>query len=74
MARGKQNNRDLDDRRYERGSVLLRATASLRPWRTTYLVAGVDDCIDAPGLWVGARLEFLDNDLRNLTSVGGLLK
>jgi ABC-type transporter Mla subunit MlaD len=74
MARQKQNNRDTDDRRYEHGEVLLRATASLRVISTTYLVAGVDDCIDAPGLWVGARLELLDNDLRNLTSVSGLLK
>jgi ABC-type transporter Mla subunit MlaD len=74
LVRQKQNNREPNDRRYEHGEVLVRATASLRVWRTTWLVAGVDDCVDAPGVWVGARLEFLDNDLRNLTSVGGLLK
>ena len=54
MARQKQNNRDLDDRRYEHGTVMLRSTASLRVWSNIYVVGGVDDCIDAPGAWVAA--------------------
>ncbi|MBA3708005.1 MAG: MCE family protein [Planctomycetes bacterium] len=74
LIRGKHSNRELDDRRYEDGTVLVRATASLRIWKGLYVVSGVNDCVDAPGAWVGARAELLDNDLRNITSVSGLFK
>ncbi|MBA2480397.1 MAG: hypothetical protein H0V44_07025 [Planctomycetes bacterium] len=74
MIRGKHNNREPNDRRYEEGAVLIRATASLRTWKGLYLIAGVDDCGDAPGAWGGIRAELLDNDLRNITSVSGLFK
>lgn len=75
LARGTHSNRDRADRRFEEGTVLMRATATVRLWRTTWIAGGVDDILgERRGAWVGARLELLDNDLRNLTSVGGLLK
>jgi ABC-type transporter Mla subunit MlaD len=72
MAREKHSDRDPLDRRYEDGDVMLRATLGYRLWRRIYLNAGVDDCIDNPGFWGGIRVDLLDNDLRNLTSVTAL--
>jgi ABC-type transporter Mla subunit MlaD len=74
LVRGKQNDRDAIDRRYEHGSVLVRATASVRLWKGLYVLGGVDDCADTRGAWGGVRAELLDNDLRNITSVSGLFK
>lgn len=72
MAREKHSDREVDDRRYEDGDVMLRATLGYRLWKRIYLNAGVDDCIDDPGFWGGIRVDLLDNDLRNLTSVTAL--
>jgi ABC-type transporter Mla subunit MlaD len=72
MGRYKDSDRDVLDRRYEEGDFLLRATLGYRLWRRVYLIAGADDLIDDPGFWGGIRLEILDNDLRNLTSVSSL--
>jgi ABC-type transporter Mla subunit MlaD len=74
QVRGKQNTRDETDRRYEDGTLAIRATATLRlAWRL-YALAGVDDLADKPGAWVGGRFELLDNDLRNLTTFGPLFR
>jgi len=74
LARDKWDDRDPDDRRYEEGKVLLRATAMLRLWRGIYVVGGGDDLIDAPAGWAGVCLELLDNDLRNITQAAGLVR
>ena len=72
MGRFKDNKRNLDDRRYEQGDFLLRATVGYRIWRRIYLNAGVDDAIDNPGFWGGIRVDLLDNDLRNLSAASAL--
>ncbi len=72
MGRMKDNERDLDDRRYEEGDFLLRATVGYRIWRRIYLNAGVDDALDNPGFWGGIRVDLLDNDLRNLSAASAL--
>jgi ABC-type transporter Mla subunit MlaD len=66
MGRMKDNNRLPDDRRYEKGDFMLRATASWRVYDRWWLIAGGDDLLgkDA-GVFVGLRAELLDNDLRN---------
>ncbi len=69
LLRHKDNGRDTDDRRYEKGQAMLRATAELRLWQRVSLIAGGDDLIDKPGLWVGVRGELLDNDLRNMVTL-----
>lgn len=74
MGRFKDNQRDTNDRRYEDGEFLLRATFGYRLWHRIYLNAGVDDLIDKPGFWGGIRVDLLDNDLRNLTSVSAISK
>jgi ABC-type transporter Mla subunit MlaD len=72
MGRFKDNERDLNDRRYEEGDFLVRATVGYRIWRRIYLNAGVDDLIDKPGFWGGIRVDLLDNDLRNLTAASAV--
>lgn len=72
MARAKHNTREPDDRRYEDGHVLLRASTDWRLWGGIYATIGCDDLLERPGLWAGLRGELLDNDLRNLVSVVGL--
>ena len=72
MGRFKDNQRNVDDRRYEDGDFLLRATLGYRIWKRIYLNVGVNDLIDHPGLWGGIRVDLLDNDLRNLTSVSAI--
>ena len=57
---------------FAKAGVMLRATLGYRLWKRIYLNAGVDDCIDDPGFWGGIRVDLLDNDLRNLTSVTAL--
>jgi phospholipid/cholesterol/gamma-HCH transport system substrate-binding protein len=74
MARDKSNNREVDDRRYEEGKALLRASASYRLWERIYLSAGADDLLDEPGLWGGVRGEILDDDIRNFFSVTSVIK
>ncbi len=66
MARMKDRDRETDDRRYEEGDFLLRATASWRLYDRWSLIGGVDDLLgDTPGAYLGLRAELLDNDLRN---------
>lgn len=65
IARLKDNERESDDRRYERGDVRLRAYLSWRVLGRWWLIAGGDDLIDEPGVFVGLRGELLDADLRN---------
>lgn len=66
LARQKDSERDADDRRYERGDVMLRATMSCRLWDRWWIIAGGDDLVGRdPGVFVGLRAELLDNDLRN---------
>jgi len=74
MVRDKMDERDPDDRRYERGTVLVRSVAYVRVWSRVYLAAGGDDLADDPAAWVGLRAELLDNDLRSLAAVAGVLK
>lgn len=74
MVRGKQNNREETDRRYEDGNVLVRATVSLRLVWLVYADVGVNDLAGTPGWWLGGQIELLDNDLRNLTTFGPLFR
>jgi ABC-type transporter Mla subunit MlaD len=74
MGRQKDNQRLPLDRRYESGSMMLRATVDYRLWNRIYLRAGGDDLLDHPGVWLGLRAELLDNDLRNITTVSALAR
>ncbi len=74
LVRGKQNNREVTDRRYEDGSVLVRATLSVRMLWRVYGEVGGNDLSGTPGWWLGGRIELLDNDLRNLTTFGPLFR
>ena len=66
MARMKDRDREPDDRRYEDGDFMLRATASWRIFDRWSVIAGGDDLFgDKPGAFLGLRAELLDNDLRN---------
>ncbi len=66
MGRQKDNDRLPDDRRYEHGDFMLRATASWRMFDRWSLIVGGDDLLgDEAGVFVGLRAELLDNDLRN---------
>jgi len=66
MGRLKDNNRVPDDRRYEQGDYMVRATLSWRVFDRWWLIGGVDDLAsDNPGPYFGLRAELLDNDLRN---------
>lgn len=66
MARYKDSDREPNERRYEKGDVMLRATMTWRVWDRWSLVAGADDILgDDVGPFVGLRAELLDNDLRN---------
>jgi phospholipid/cholesterol/gamma-HCH transport system substrate-binding protein len=73
MMRGKDNQRNPLDRRYEQGALLGRLYASYTFWRRVSLEAGVDDTFRHPGPWLALRGELLDNDLRNITAVSGLV-
>jgi ABC-type transporter Mla subunit MlaD len=69
MARQKDSDRESNDRRYERGDVMLRATMSWRVYDRWTLIAGADDILgEDVGPFVGLRAELLDNDLRNAVS------
>lgn len=74
MARQKDNTRELDDRRYEEGKVMVRAVVKYSLWDRVHLMAGVNDLADRPGFWGGIRLDVVDNDLRNLTSVSAFVR
>ena len=74
LVRQKDNTRDLDDRRYEEGKVMLRAVAKYSLFDRIHLMVGCNDLIDHPGFWGGVRFDFLDNDLRNLTSVSSFVR
>lgn len=66
MGRMKDRDREPDDRRYEDGDFMLRATASWRVFDRWWVIAGGDDLFsDKPGAFLGLRAELLDNDLRN---------
>lgn len=66
MARLKDKDRLPNERRYESGDVMLRATMSWRFLDRWSLIAGGDDLGgDEPGAFLGLRAELLDNDLRN---------
>lgn len=66
MGRMKDRDRETDDRRYEEGDFMLRATASWRVFDRWWVIAGGDDLFgDKPGAFLGLRAELLDNDLRN---------
>ena len=73
MARQKSNTRQINDRRYEQGDILYRATFEWRVWERVYLVAGADD-LEHPGPWFGLTGELLDTDIRNLATAGSLGK
>lgn len=74
MGRHKDNSREPNDRRYEEGKVLLRASLSYRLWQRISISAGCDDLIEQPGLWGGVRGEILDDDIRNFFSVTSIIK
>jgi ABC-type transporter Mla subunit MlaD len=66
MARQKDNDREPNERRYEDGDVMLRATMAWRIYDRWSLIAGADDLQGKDvGAYVGLRAELLDNDLRN---------
>jgi ABC-type transporter Mla subunit MlaD len=73
LVRDKWDDRDRDERRFEEGRVLVRATAVVRLWQRVFVVAGGDDLADAPAGWAGLRLELLDNDIRNLSQAAVLV-
>ena len=68
MVRMKDNNKPINDREYEEGDAMVRATLEYRPFRNVgiWLVGGVDDLVDNPAPWVGARAVLYDDDFRNL--------
>jgi hypothetical protein len=72
MARAKDNKRLFNDRRYEQGHAMVRATLDWRIWKRVSVEVGGDDLWDKPGVWGGIRAELLDNDLRNIVTVAGL--
>ncbi|MBA3936350.1 MAG: MCE family protein [Planctomycetes bacterium] len=74
MARGKDNQRDQDDRRFEDGHVMLRAALSYRLWDRITISAGGNDLGVKPGGWVALSGELLDNDLRGITQATALGK
>jgi ABC-type transporter Mla subunit MlaD len=74
LARQKDYTREPDDRRYEEGHVMVRSCVYYAPVSWIHLQAGVNDIIDHPGAWFGLRVDVLDNDLRNLTSVSSLMR
>lgn len=75
MARMKDNEREKNDRRYEEGDALVRATVSWRMFDRFYLIGGVDDIgSHHSGPWIGMRAELLDNDMRNVTTAASLGK
>ncbi len=66
MARQKDSDREPNERRYEDGDVMLRATMAWRVFDRWSLIAGADDLQgEDVGAYVGLRAELLDNDLRN---------
>ncbi len=74
MVRQKDYTRDEDDRRYEEGRVMVRSVVRYTLWDRIHLMAGVNDIVDHPGFWGGIRLDIVDNDLRNLTSVSAFVR
>ncbi len=75
LARWKHDNRNLDDRRYEEGHVLVRSTLDAWIWPDHIaLTAGGNDLGDQPGAWFGLRGELQDNDLKNITQVSALFR
>ncbi len=72
LARAGHDDREPDDRRYEDSAVMVRATLEATVWERITLIGGVDDCADEPAPWIGLRGEILDNDLRNLVTLGGI--
>ena len=69
LLRGKHNEFEEDDRRYEEGSVMLRSWLRYNVWRGISVTAGANDIIDEPGFFIGAQAELLDDDIRNLLTV-----
>jgi ABC-type transporter Mla subunit MlaD len=57
----------------EKGPAYGRAWFEYRLWNRLHLTAGVDDLFFKPGAYGGIRVELLDQDIRNLITVGGLL-
>ena len=69
LLRGKHNEFEENDRRYEDGGVMLRSWLRYNVWRGISITAGANDIIDEPGFFVGAQAELLDDDIRNLLTV-----
>lgn len=74
LIRQKDNTRELNDRRYEEGKAMLRVVAKYDLFERVHLMAGVNDLFDHPGFWGGIRIDIVDNDLRNLTSVSSFAR
>ena len=72
LVRRGHDNYQPDDRQYEDSAVLVRATLEATVWERVTIIGGVDDAADDPAPWIGLRAELLDNDLRNLVTLGGL--
>ena len=73
MGRQKDNKRLPLDRRYEQGTLMLRATFNYQVWDRISIRAGGDDLVGLPGVWLGLRAELLDNDLRNIVTVSSFV-
>ena len=76
MVRMKDNNKPINDREYEAGDAMVRATLEYRPFRDVgiWLVGGVDDLVDNPAPWVGVRAVLYDDDFRNLIGLASFGK
>jgi phospholipid/cholesterol/gamma-HCH transport system substrate-binding protein len=68
MVRMKDNNKPVNDREYEKGDAMVRASLEYRPFRDVglWFIGGVDDLVENPAPWVGMRAVLYDDDFRNL--------
>jgi ABC-type transporter Mla subunit MlaD len=71
MNRLKDNTRNPNDRRYEEGDVMGRASLNWNFHRNFHLSVGANDLYQRPGFMVGAGITLQDNDLRNIISMMG---
>lgn len=71
LVRAKDNNKEVLDREYEEGNVMVRSWLEYKPFKRwgIYLIGGVDDIIDDPAPWVGIKGQLYDDDFRNLIGV-----
>lgn len=71
LVRAKDNGKDVLEREYEEGDVMVRSWLEYKPFKRwgIYVIAGVDDIVDNPAPWVGIKGQLYDDDFRNLIGV-----